>query len=114
MSETWREPDGLAMSSRNAYLDDQQRRQAVVLSRALTAARAAGGRGAAAALTAARSELGSAVGVDLDYLVITGPDLVPLPDDVAPGTEGRVLIAARLGGTRLLDNMPIILGNPER
>ena len=52
--------------------------------------------------------------MDLDYLEITDPWLAPLPDHVPPGTEGRVLIAARLGTTRLIDNLPITFGSqPE-
>ena len=113
-AETWREDDGLAMSSRNRYLDAGQRRDAVALSAALRAARSAGELGVSAALEAASARLATAAGVDLDYLVVTGTDLGPLPDPVPAGTEGRVLIAARVGPTRLIDNMPIILGTPER
>ena len=108
-AETVREPDGLALSSRNRYLDPEQRAQAVALSRVLRAAQDAAGYGAASALAAARAELRAAQGVDLDYLVITDPDLGELPDDVPPGTEARALIAARVGTTRLIDNMPLVL-----
>ena len=108
-AETVREPDGLALSSRNRYLDPEQRAQAVALSRVLRAAQDAAGYGAASALAAARAELRAAQGVDLDYLVITDPDLGELPDDVPPGTEARALIAARVGPTRLIDNMPLVL-----
>ena len=51
--------------------------------------------------------------MDLDYLVITDPDLGELPADVPPGTEARVLVAARVGTTRLIDNMPLVIGVPE-
>ena len=44
--------------------------------------------------------------------MITDPALAPLPAVVPPGTEGRILIAARVGTTRLIDNMPIVLGGP--
>lgn len=108
--ETEREEDGLALSSRNRYLDPEQRIQAAALHRTLLAARLAAGEGLDAALDAARAELRMADGVDLDYLEITDPDLGELPDVVPPGTEARVLIAARLGGTRLIDNLPIVLG----
>jgi pantoate--beta-alanine ligase len=111
-AETRREPDGLALSSRNRYLDEEQRRQAVALSRTLYAAVAAGHEGLDVALEAARAELRAAYGVDLDYLVITDPDLGELPDVVPPGTPARVLVAARLGGTRLIDNLPLTLGAP--
>ena len=60
------------------------------------------------ALAAARAELRAAQGVDLDYLVITDPDLGELPSDVPPGTEARALIAARVGTTRLIDNLEMV------
>lgn len=105
-AETVREDDGLALSSRNRYLGPRQREQAVALSRILHRARADAAGGADAALAAARAELRAAEGVNLDYLVITGTDLGPAP---AAG-EARILIAARVGNTRLIDNMPIELG----
>ena len=112
-AETEREPDGLALSSRNRYLDAEQRREAVTLSRTLLAARHAGRYGVDAALDAARAELRASTGVDLDYLELTTPDLRPLPADadLPPGTEARVLIAARVGTTRLIDNMSLVLGS---
>jgi len=109
-AETVREPDGLALSSRNRYLDPEQRRQAVALQRTLRAAQAAAQYGVEAALAAARAELRAAAGVDLDYLVITAPDLGEPP---AEG-EGRILIAARVGTTRLIDNLPITIGHAHR
>jgi pantoate--beta-alanine ligase len=111
-AEIQREPDGLALSSRNRYLDVEQRYRATALSRALVAARAAANWGPHVAVDAARAELRSANGVDLDYLVLTDPGLCDLPADVPPGTEARILIAARVGGTRLIDNMQITLGSP--
>lgn len=115
-AETVREPDGLALSSRNRYLDAEQRADAVALSRALRAAQAGATYGAGVALTEARAELRAAARVDLDYLVVTAPDLGELPDDVPPGTAARVLVAARVGTTRLIDNMPLTIGpsNGER
>jgi pantoate--beta-alanine ligase len=112
-AETVREPDGLALSSRNAYLDRDQREQAAALNRVLRAAQENARYGAAGALAAARAELRSAQGVDLDYLVITDPDLGELPDDVPDGTPARALIAARVGTTRLIDNMPLVLRGGE-
>ncbi|HEY0951583.1 pantoate--beta-alanine ligase [Nocardioides sp.] len=109
-AETVREPDGLALSSRNRYLDPEQRQQAVALSRALRAAQESAGYGADVALASARAELRAAPGVDLDYLVITDPGLGALPAVVPPGTPARILIAARVGGTRLIDNLPLTLG----
>ena len=109
-AETHREPDGLAMSSRNRYLDPEQRRRAVALSRTLYAARAVQAWGHDVALEAARAEQRQAHGVDLDYLVITDPDLGDLPAAVPDGTPARILIAARVGGTRLIDNLALTLG----
>jgi pantoate--beta-alanine ligase len=94
---TVREPDGLARSSRNRYLDPAQRRAALALPAALAAGAAATG-GQDGVLAAARSALGP--GVDLDYLVLTDPDLGPAPR----GGPARLLIAARVGSTRLIDN----------
>jgi pantoate--beta-alanine ligase len=110
-AETQRDPDGLALSSRNRYLDDDERQEAVVLSRTLQAAREVAEYGAGVALDAARAELRTSKVVNLDYLVITAPDLGDLPDEVPPGTEARILIAARVGSTRLIDNLPITLGS---
>jgi pantoate--beta-alanine ligase len=109
-AETVREPDGVALSSRNRYLDPDQRREAAVLSKALRRAQEDAERGVEAALGAARAALRTSHGVDLDYLVVTDPDLGELPVDVPPGTEARVLIAAKLGSTRLIDNMPLTIG----
>ena len=109
--ETVREDDGLALSSRNRYLDPEQRRAAAALSRTLHAARV---RGAVRVRTwpwqAARAEMRSAHGVDLDYLVLTDPDLADLPADVPSGTPARILVAARVGTTRLIDNLALTLG----
>ncbi|HEX6149536.1 pantoate--beta-alanine ligase [Nocardioides sp.] len=109
-AETHREPDGLALSSRNRYLDPESRRRAVALSRTLFAARAAAAWGYDVALEAARAEQRQAHGVDLDYLVITDPELGELPAAIPEGTPARILIAARVGGTRLIDNLGLVLG----
>ncbi|MCW2792892.1 MAG: pantothenate synthetase [Nocardioides sp.] len=111
-AETQREPDGLALSSRNRYLDAEERQQAVALSHVLVAAREAASHGVDVALDSARAELRQSLGVDLDYLEITDPWLEALPAVVPDGTEGRILIAARIGSTRLIDNMPITFGTP--
>jgi pantoate--beta-alanine ligase len=110
---TRREADGLALSSRNRYLDDEQRAEATALSRALFAAQAEASYGAPAALDAARAILRKSH-VDLDYLVITLPDLSPVPAETAPGTEARILVAGRVGGTRLIDNLALVLGGSAR
>ena len=104
---TDREPDGLARSSRNRYLDADQRQQAVALSRALRAAQERAAYGVPAARWAAMAVLKAAPGVELDYLALTTTGLGELPDYPEPGTEGRVLVAARVGTTRLIDNLPL-------
>jgi len=103
---TVREPDGLALSSRNAYLDAGQRSQATALFRALRAGQQAAGDGVAAARAAAGAVLGEAPGVDVDSLVVTDPDL---GDPPALGAA-RMLVAATVGRTRLLDNVALTLG----
>src|SRR5690242_12068142 len=95
---TVREPDGLALSSRNRYLSEPARAAALALSRALRAGAAAAGGGREAVLAAAGAELRHEV--DLDYLALTDPHLGPPP---ARG-PARLLVAARVGGTRLIDN----------
>jgi pantoate--beta-alanine ligase len=104
-AETVREPDGLALSSRNHYLDPEQRRRALALSRALFRARDAAHHGAEAVLASARAEMRDAHGVDLDYLELTAPDLGPAPSS----GPARLLVAARVGPTRLIDNVALEL-----
>jgi pantoate--beta-alanine ligase len=101
-----REPDGLAMSSRNRYLDPVEREQAGALSAALLAGMYAASGGCEAALDAARAVLDEVPAIDVDYLLIRDPALGPAP---ATGI-GRMLVAARLGRTRLLDNIAIDIG----
>ncbi|BBZ02451.1 pantothenate synthetase [Mycolicibacterium chitae] len=103
---TVREDDGLAMSSRNRYLDAEQRSSAGALSAALLAGRYAAAQGAEATLAAARAVLDDVAGIEVDYLEVRDPWLQPAP---AQGT-GRLLVAARLGATRLLDNTAVELG----
>ncbi|WP_347059247.1 pantoate--beta-alanine ligase [Blastococcus sp. HT6-30] len=103
---TVREDDGLALSSRNRYLDPEQRRTAVVVNRALRAGAAAGRQGADAVLAAARGVLADAPQLVQDYLELTDTDLGPPP---ATG-PARLLVAVRAGSTRLLDNITIQLG----
>jgi pantoate--beta-alanine ligase len=100
---TVRDPDGLALSSRNRYLSPEQRQQALALSRALRAGAEEGPSGAGSVLKAATEELR---GVDVDYLALRGVDLGPAP---AAG-PARLLVAARVGSTRLIDNVPLTLG----
>nr|WP_239521918.1 pantoate--beta-alanine ligase [Geodermatophilus sabuli] len=103
---TVREDDGLALSSRNRYLDPAQRAGAAALSQALRSGADAGPQGADAVLAAARQVLAAAPDLVPDYLELTDPDLGP-PPTAGPA---RLLVAARAGSTRLLDNVPVSLG----
>ncbi|MBH0781287.1 pantoate--beta-alanine ligase [Nocardia bovistercoris] len=103
---TVRESDGLALSSRNRYLDPAQRESALALSAALAAGRHAGGLGADAVLDAARMVLDATPGVELDYLELRSANL-----DAAPAAgNARLLVAAKVGATRLIDNVAVTLG----
>jgi pantoate--beta-alanine ligase len=100
-----REPDGLALSSRNAYLSPEERVRALALSRALLAARDAAARGErdAAALRARAGETIAAAGARVDYVEIVHPEtLAPVPR-ADPGAV--MLVAAFVGRTRLIDNV---------
>jgi pantoate--beta-alanine ligase len=98
-----RELDGLAMSSRNRYLDPAQRELAGLLSAALLAGTHAASGGAEAALRAARAVLSEIPAIDVDYLEVRDAELGPAPVH----GPARLLVAARLGTTRLLDNVAI-------
>jgi pantoate--beta-alanine ligase len=108
-----RDPDGLAASSRNVYLSPAGRASALALSRALTAAAAVAGQGAAAVVAAARAVLAAAATaappVELDYLALVDPDTFA---DVGPAHQGPalLLLAARVGTTRLIDNVSLQIG----
>ncbi|HET6652787.1 MAG TPA: pantoate--beta-alanine ligase [Nocardioides sp.] len=106
---TVREADGLALSSRNAYLDPEARVAAHALSTSLRAAVEDAALGRTRALAAARAVLKECAGVLVDYLEITDPDLGEAPTS----GEARVLVAARVGTTRLIDNMPLMLGTEK-
>jgi pantoate--beta-alanine ligase len=110
---TVREADGLAMSSRNAYLGPRAREQATALSRALRAAEeAAPVGGLAAALDAARGVLGNA-GVEPEYLEARdAEDLTPVVE--LAGRPVLIAVAARLGGARLIDNVVVKPSTDER
>ena len=104
-----REPDGLAMSSRNMYLDARQRQQALVLYRSLMRIKQlaeAGERDAAKLLAAAREEFARENSVRLDYLEIVNPETLDPIENVSAGA--LVAVAAYVGTTRLIDN--ILLG----
>ncbi len=106
---TVREHDGLALSSRNRYLDPPARRAALTLSAALRDAAAAASRGAAAVLAAGRARVDAEPAVKLDYLAVVDPRTFRSVDDTHRGAA-TVLIAARVGTTRLIDNASIVIG----
>lgn len=103
-----READGLAMSSRNAYLDAQQRKQALVLHRSLLRVKQlaeSGERDVARLIAAGREEFAAESSVRLDYFEIVDPDTL---DPVANTTGGAlVAVAAFVGTTRLIDNIVV-------
>jgi pantoate--beta-alanine ligase len=101
-----RESDGLAMSSRNAYLDPKQRKQALVLHRALLRVKGpseAGEHNAAKLLAAGREEIAGEKSVRLDYFEIVDPNSLDPVEDVTGGA--LVAVAAFVGTTRLIDNI---------
>lgn len=103
---TIRETDGLALSSRNQYLSETERAQALALSRALFAGRDVAAKGPAAVREAAAQVLAEADGVALDYLALIDPhDFVEAPDDFQG--EAVLAVAAKVGSTRLIDNVRI-------
>jgi pantoate--beta-alanine ligase len=103
---TVREPDGFARSSRNRYLSEAERAIAQAVPRALEAAAVAARTDADAAVAAGHAVIAAEPGVALDYLVVTDPELGPAP---ARG-EARILIAAKVGATRLIDNRAATVG----
>ncbi len=106
---TVREADGLAMSSRNAYLTSLDREVALTLVGALRAGEAAASEGASAVRRAARAVLVAEPLVLVDYLVLVHPESL---DDVPEWYSGPALlaVAARVGTTRLIDNALLTVG----
>lgn len=102
---TQREDDGLALSSRNAYLMPEDRARAIALPRALgAAARAIGDGGDVDAALAQARETLAAAGFEVDYVVLADAETLGEPQ---PDRPARLLAAARIGGTRLIDNIPL-------
>jgi pantoate--beta-alanine ligase len=103
-----REPDGLALSSRNAYLTPAERAAAPALNRVLRQIAEKLGVGAEARETAAwgRARLAEAGFGPIDYVEVRDADtLAPIGAALPPGARARVLAAAFLGRTRLIDNV---------
>jgi pantoate--beta-alanine ligase len=112
---TVRDSGGLAVSSRNAYLSGAERATALALSRALTAGRARAPGGRAGVLAAAQAVLAAAAAADPplrpDYLALVDPATF---DEAADGYQGPaiLLVAGTAGSTRLIDNVPLLIGGP--
>ncbi len=109
---TVRDPDGLALSSRNQHLSPLDREVALVLSRALRAGAAAAPEGASAVRRAARDVLVREPLARVDYLALVDQDVLA---DVPSHFRGPALlaVAALVGPTRLIDNVPVVLGAPD-
>ena len=103
-----RDADGLATSSRNRYLSAADRAVALTLPRALRAGEGVAAEGAAAVLAAAQGVLDGEAALAVDYVAVVDPRTF---GPVRPGQAGPALLvaAARAGGTRLIDNMPVLL-----
>lgn len=127
-----RDRDGVALSSRNQYLSEEERVRARALSRALRRGVEVAEAGAepGSVISACRAVIDAEDGIDLDYIalvdagtfeILAGTDGVPLGEAEAAPTlltdgsrAGRVLIAAKVGSTRLIDNMEVALRGPVR
>jgi pantoate--beta-alanine ligase len=107
---TVRDPDGLAISSRNRFLSPAERRTALLLPAALRAGRDAAPDGPAAVRKAAAEVLGTPAdpALELDYLALVDPDTFEEAGEDYAG-PARLLVAGRVGTTRLIDNTPLSL-----
>ena len=107
---TVRDPDGLAISSRNRFLSPAERQTALLLPAALRAGQDAAHAGPAAVLKAAGEVLATTADppLQLDYLALVGPDTFEAAGEDYEG-PARLLVAARVGSTRLIDNTPLSL-----
>lgn len=108
-SPTIRESDGLAMSSRNRYLDEEGRQVAAEISTAIELAQESARSGATAEeiVATAQDHLAQFPGLTVDYVVVTSNDLDEAP---TPG-PARLLVAAYVGSTRLLDNAEVVINS---
>ncbi|ONF96159.1 pantoate--beta-alanine ligase [Sphingomonas jeddahensis] len=105
---TQRDDDGLALSSRNLYLDEEERAKAVALPRALGVAARAIARGVATEDATAEAQASLvAAGFTVDYVAVV--DAETLAPDPGPARPRRLLAAARMGQTRLIDNIAVTL-----
>jgi pantoate--beta-alanine ligase len=102
---TVRDADGLATSSRNRYLSAAERAQALAISRALRAGQARAADGASAVLSAARRILRAETALAVDYVAVVDPRTFT---ETQAG-PALIVTAARVGATRLIDNMPVLL-----
>ncbi|MGN6473353.1 MAG: pantoate--beta-alanine ligase [Mycobacteriales bacterium] len=108
---TVRERDGLAMSSRNRYLSPAERETALAIPRALQLGEQHSDQGADAAVAAAVAELARSSEIDVDYVALVDAQTWTEP---GPRTRfGKILVAARVGSTRLIDNRDVRLGTPS-
>jgi pantoate--beta-alanine ligase len=106
---TVREDDGLAMSSRNRYLSPFDREVSLVLHRSLAAGEAAAAEGPSAVRRAARDVLRTEPAARVDYLALVDPvTLADVPEHFRG--EALLAVAARVGSTRLIDNVPLVIG----
>jgi pantoate--beta-alanine ligase len=104
-----RDADGLALSSRNKYLSADERQSALALARALNAGAGASGGGVDGIIAAARQVLDEQHGVETDYVAVVDPDTF---DEIGPSsTVGLLVLAARVGTTRLIDNVCVEVGS---
>ena len=110
---TVRDADGLALSSRNAYLSADERHRALALPHALQTARGAilSGEAVPAALASAKASIGEAGFASIDYLALVDASTFE-PLDVPRG-EMRLIAAATIGGTRLIDNIPVEMDSSQ-
>lgn len=108
---TIREADGLALSSRNRYLTSADRVTALALYRALRAGRLAAHTAGATGKTIEDAMLQELSGLQVDYVAAVHPDTLEPLETVLTGDTIVLLVAARLGSTRLIDNVIVTVGS---